>query len=165
MRASGGAHNHTHLISGRAAQRTSCAFAACVVACDLLTVVSLFCVAVGCAVLVFVDSVMLCILHAVLFPHCVLCYGFTPDITVMFAIPCCRALFCSLLFCFVCCVISFSAYLLSILSCLGLVRYWRVVLVCSAMSSYVLLRASPIWSFLFFVLVCVCVVHVVLQYV
>ena len=81
----------------------------------------------------------------------------------MFAIPFCPALFCSVLLSFVCRVMSFSAYLLSILSCLGLIRYGRVVLVCSAMSSYSLLRASPIWSFLFSVLVCV--VHVVLPYV
>ena len=81
----------------------------------------------------------------------------------MFAIPCCPALFCSVLFCFVCSVMSRSAYLLSILSCLGLVRYGRVVLVCSAMSPSGMLRASPIWSFLFSVLVCV--VHVVLPYV
>ena len=68
MRGSGGAHNHTHLISERTAEKTSCAFAACEIARDLLNVVRLFCVAVGCAVLLFADSLMVCILHAVVFP-------------------------------------------------------------------------------------------------
>ena len=153
----------TPLMSGRTARRTSCAFAACVAASDLLTVVCLYCVAVGCAVSLFVEYVMVCILHAVIFPHYVLCSGLNADIAVMFAIPCCSDLLCSVLFCFVCCLISCAAYLLSILSCLGLIHYGRVVLVCSAVSSYGMLRASPIWSFLFSVLVCV--VHVVLPYV
>ena len=81
----------------------------------------------------------------------------------MFAILCCSALLCSVLFCCVCCLMSRAAYLLSILSCLGLIHYGRVVLAFSAMSSSGMLRASPIWSFLFSVLVCV--VHVVLPYV
>ena len=70
-------------------------------------------------------------------------------------------LFCVVLFCVLC--MSCSAYLLSILSCLGLIRYGLVVLVCSAMSSSGMLRASPIWYVLFSVLVCV--VHAVLPYV
>ena len=143
----------------RPARRTSCAFAACVAASDLLTVVCLYCVAVGCAVSVFVEYVMVCILHAVIF----LCSGLNADIAFMFAIPCCSDLLCAVLFCFVCCLMSCAAYLLSILSCVGLIHYGHVVLVCSAMSSYGMLRASPIWSFLFSVLVCV--VHVVLPYV
>ena len=116
-----------------------------------------------CAGLVFVDSGWYA--YCMLFypPHSVLCSGLNSDITVAFAIPCCLALVCSVLFCAVCCVMSCSAYLLSILSCLGLIRYGRVVPVCFAMSSYRMLRASPIWSFLFSVLVCV--VHVVLPYV
>ena len=162
VRASGGAHNLTHLISGRAARRTSCAFAACVVACGLLTVVCLFCVAVGWAVLVFVDYVMVCILHAVLSPpfwsvfcsdfgyHRYVCNSLLSG-SVLFSVVLCCVL-CNVLFC-----------LPSILSCLGWIRHGRVVLVCSAMSSYGMLRASPIWSFLFSVLVCV--VHVVLPYV
>ena len=94
-------------------------------------------------------------------PHSVLCSGLNSDITVMFAIPCCPALFCSVLFCFVCCVMSCSASLLSILSCLGLIRHGRVVL-SVPLSSYGMLRANPIWSVLFSVLVLV--VHVVLPY-
>ena len=153
----------THLISGRTARSTSCAFAACVAARALLNVAGLYCVAVCCAVLVFVDYVMVCILHAVTFPHYVLCAGLNADITVMFSIPCCPALLCSVLFCFAFCLMSCAAYLLSILSCLGLIHYGLVVLVCSAMSSYGMLRASPILSCLFSVLVCV--VHVGLPYV
>ena len=76
-------------MSGRTARRASCAFAACVAASDLLTVVCLYCVAVGCAVSMFVEYVMVCILHAVIFPHYVLCSGLNADIAVMFAIPCC----------------------------------------------------------------------------
>ena len=90
-------------MSGRTARRTSCAFAACVAASDLLIVVCLYCVAVDCAVSVFVEYVMVCILHAVQFPpHFVLCSNLNSDITVVFAIPCCPALFCSVLFRFVC---------------------------------------------------------------
>ena len=163
VRARGGAHNHTHLISGRAARRTSCAFAACVVACNLCTVVGLcfaaFCVRAWCLWILDGMHIACCSI----LPHSVLCSGLNSDITVAFAISCCLALVCSVLFCAVCCVISCSAYLLSILSCLGLIRYGRVVPVCFAMSSYRMLRASPIWSFLFSVLVCV--VHVVLPYV
>ena len=144
------------LYSERAARRASRAFATCFAACVLLTVVCLFCVAVGCAVLVFVDPVMVCILHAVLFPpHSVLCSVLSSVITVMFAIECCPALFCSVLLCVVCSVMSCSAYLLSILACLGLICYGCFVLVCSAMSCYGVLRASPFCSFLFSVLVCV----------
>ena len=88
----GGAQNHTHLISGRAAHRTSRAFAACVVACDLLTVVSvvcLFCVAVGFAGLVFVDSLMVCILHAVLFPPPILfCSGLSGSVLFYVVLLC-----------------------------------------------------------------------------
>ena len=161
MRASGDVHNHTHAISGRVSRRTSCAFAACVVAWDLFTVVCLFCVAVGFVGFVFVDSVMVCTLHSVRFPpNSVLCSGQNPDITVMSASPCCPALFCSVLFCFVCCVMSCSAYVLSILSFFGLICFGRVVLVYSALSFYSMMRASPTLSFLFSVLVCV--VHVVL---
>ena len=150
-------------MSGRTARRASCAFAACVAASDLLTVGCLYCVAVGCAVSMFVEYVMVCILHADIFPHYVLCSGLSADIAVMFAIPCCSDLLCSVLFCFVCCLMSCAAYLLSVLSCVGLIHYGRVVLVCSAMSSYGMLRARPIWYFLFSVLVCV--VQVVLPYV
>ena len=96
-------------------------------------------------------------------PHSVLCSGLNLDIAVMFAIPCSPALFCSVLFCVVCYVMSSSASLQSILSCFGLMRFGRVVLVYSAMSFYSMLRASPTLSLLFSVPVCV--VHVVLPYV
>ena len=108
------------------------------VVCLLLSVC--FCVAVGCAVFVFVDSVMVCIWHAVIFPP-PLCYVFWSEFGyhryVCNSMLSGSVLFCVVLFCVLCNVLFCKC----------------VVLARSAMSSYGMLRASPIWSFLFSVLV------------
>ena len=133
MRASGGTHNHTHLMSGRTARKTSCAFAACVVACVLPTVVCLFCVAVGCAACFFVDYVMVCILHAVLFPL-PFCSLFWPEFGylryVCNSMPSGSVLFCVVLFCVLCNVLFCIFAVFSVV--LGVDTSWACCSLCSA---------------------------------
>ena len=94
------------------------------------------CVAVRCAVVVFEDSVMVCILHSVIFPPLcsVLCSEFCYHHYVRNSMLSGSALFCVVLFCVFCNVLFCICAVYSVV--LGVDMLW---LCCSGLFRYVLL--------------------------